>query len=370
MERALIINAGSSSVKFRLFGCEPVLEGVVDRIGNGSFLDIGHGEQQMPIASHKEAGILILSLLPVRPELVIHRIVHGGPRRHPTILDRSEIASLLRLAPLAPLHMPSALSLVELFGERLEVPQVGCYDTMFHRTMPRIARTYAIPQDLARKHGIEHYGFHGIAHGALARQSKELFGRAHERSITCQLGNGASVCAIKGGKSVDTSMGFTPLEGLMMGTRSGDIDPAIVEFLCEREGMSVAEVTLMLEHESGLKALAGTNDVRDLLRRKDAAARFALDLFAYRVRKQVGAYIAALGGVDAIVLGGGVARSSLMRRRLLSGLSELGVVLDERKIARAPPVEFGSGRVACCAIEVDEQEEMLRLVKHFLQGRG
>jgi acetate kinase len=370
METTLILNAGSSTLKFRCYeGANVTLNGMIERIGSDATLCVD-GEKERPIAarSHKKAGLVVLSLLDARPDMVVHRIVHGGARARPARLTPRVIAALKRLVSLAPLHLPAELALVELFAERTGALQVACFDTMFHRSMPAVARAYAIPRALARKHGIERYGFHGIAHQSLARSAARSLGRPLRglRIVTCQLGNGASVCAVRGGKSVETSMGFSPLEGLVMGTRSGSLDPSIVAFLCERERMTPARVLDMLERKSGLLALGGHSDVRDLLRRErggDASARLALDVFAHRARMHIGACIAALGGADAIALGGGISRAPAMRARILKGMDGLGIALDARRLKARAPARIGKGSVKIFVFDVDEQQEMFALTR-------
>ena len=380
MTKILIINAGSSSVKFRLYdGDVIVLDGVVDRIGKDAVLEMAAGQRLAPeqhqqyvkAANHAQAGVVITDVLGDNaPDIIAHRVVYGADHTTPLRITEKAIGELKSYVPLAPLHMPPAIALIEFFHHRLGVEQVACFDTMFHAGMPEVAKTYAIPQDLAKKHGIVRRGFHGLAHEAMAVEAAKRASLDYKRSriITCQLGNGASVCAILNGKSVETSMGFTPLEGLVMGTRSGDIDPAIIPFLIEHEHKTAAQILDLLEHESGLKGLAGASDVRDLLAREkkgDAQAKLALDVAAHRVKKYIGAYLAVLGGADLIVLGGGIPRAPAMRERILNGLEEFGIVLDARKVKDAAPALINKGRVQVWVIEPDEQEHMLKLVKGF-----
>jgi acetate kinase len=306
--------------------------------------------------THLQAGKVIKHLLVDIPiTKTVHRIVHGGKYTRPMLAMPETMSYLDSLTHLAPLHMPASLALVGLFSEH---PAVLCFDTTFHQTIPHIAKTYAIPQHLTQKYNIKRFGFHGLAHESLTLQAAKMFKKDVNklRIITCQLGNGASVCAIQNGISIDTSMGFTPLEGLVMGTRSGDIDPAIVPYLCEQEKISPAHALHILEKESGLLALGGASDVRDLLKRNDAAAKFALDVYTYRVRKYIGAYIAAMGGCDVIVLGGGVSRNASMRMKILSGLEELGVTLD--KVRAQAPACISKGKIAVFVIEADEEDQM------------
>jgi acetate kinase len=380
---ALIVNAGSSSVKFTLYENNRILlDGVIDRIGTstGATLEVTTGGKNtpekdakpVPVANHREAGMLLHELTKgYHLDLVVHRVVHGGHHTTPAVITPQFIEEIKHLAPLAPLHLPPAIAIIELFAERNHATGVACFDTMFHATMPAVAKTYAIPQALAKKYGIVRYGFHGLAHQAMAEAAARLAKRPLQqlRIITCQLGNGVSACAIKNGKSIDTSMGFTPLEGLVMGTRSGDIDPAIMPFLVDNEHLDLHACLNMLEKESGLKALAGASDVRDLLARErtDAQAKLALDLFAYKVRTRIGTYVAALDGVDIIVLGGGISRSMVMRERILRGMEYFGVRLDTKANAqKGLPLRISRGRTLVYVIDVDEQAHMLKLARKFL----
>ena len=381
---ALAINAGSSSVKFTLYdGNRIVMDGVIDRIGTstGATLEYTKGTKNTPekdarnvdVKDSREAGKLLHDLTKeYHLELIVHRVVHGGARTTPAKITPVFVDELKALAPLAPLHLPPAIALIEIFLGRDNAAGVACFDTMFHATMPPVAKTYAIPQALAKKHSIVRYGFHGLAHQAMAEQSCALAKRPlkTQRIITCQLGNGVSLCAVNGGKSIDTSMGFTPLEGMVMGTRSGDIDPAIIPFLVEKERMEPQAILNMLQKESGLKALGGASDVRDLLAREktDPAAKLALDLFAYRIKTRIGAYIAALGGVDIIVLGGGIARSSVMRERILERMEYFGVKLDQKANAqKSLPNRIAKGKTLVYVLDVDEQAHMLKLARKYLK---
>lgn len=360
----LILNAGSSSVKFRLYSGKTIkIDGVIDSIGPDATLSVNGDAHPVPVLDYREAGLVILSLLKVLPGLVIHRVVHGGKRRRPVILSDKECVELSSLIPLAPLHQPANLALVKLFRERTKAMHVACFDTMFHRTMPVHASTYAIPQELAAKYCIQRYGFHGAAHQAMSEFAAVHVGK-RKKVITCQLGNGVSIAAVRNGRCIDTSMGFTPLEGLIMGTRSGSIDPAIISFLCVHEQVAPERVMDMLEHESGLLALGGTSDVRELLARErkgDDRAALALEMFCYRITQQIGAYAAIMNGVDAIVLGGGAARSPRIREGILSAMEYLGVVLHQGNMRRRAPVQFGQGSVQLWACEIDEQEVLFRI---------
>jgi acetate kinase len=355
--RILVINSGSSSIKFRvadvveengMLAVRPAtLEGAVNGIGGmASFEMTGSEIERSSIKTeapdHTRAMHVILNRL--RDvlggiEAVGHRVVHGGERyvESTMITDQVE-AGIDALSELAPLHNPACLGGIRgakaVLGS--SVPMVAVFDTAFHRTMPEVARHYAIPTDLADRHHIRRYGFHGIAHASLANGYAVCTGKPLERTrlITLQLGNGCSIAAIAEGKSVETSMGFTPLEGLVMGTRSGDIDASLVGFLAEREKVEPAEVERWLNERSGLLGLSGrSNDMRELLRaaeqEQDPRAEFAIDLFCYRVRKYLGSYLAVLGGADAIVFGGGIGENAPeVRKRICSRMEWCGIRLD------------------------------------------
>ena len=287
-------------------------------------------------------------------EAVGHRVVHGGDRYvESTVITDQVEAGIDALSELAPLHNPACLAGIRgakaVMGAT--VPMVAVFDTAFHRTMPEVARHYAIPTDLADRHHIRRYGFHGIAHASLANGYAVCTGNSlkQARIITLQLGNGCSVAAIDKGKSVDTSMGFTPLEGLVMGTRSGDVDPSIVSYLSEREKVEPAEVERWLNQRSGLLGLSGrSNDMRELLRaveqEGDQRAEFAIDLFCYRVRKYLGAYLAVLGGADAIVFGGGIGENAPeVRKRICRNMEWCGMSLHPDRNRTAVGLRRGVG---------------------------
>lgn len=378
-DRTLVINPGSSSVKFRLYSGERViLDGVVDEIGKGAVIELKEEGEDVEIVSeiiesvktHRDAAKLILEIVDKhKPQLiskVIYRVVHGGSLSSPSVVDDELMRQIRKLVPLAPLHMKNALSIIEFFIEKIKCKHVVCFDNAFHSSMPEGAWRYAIPNSISEKYSIRKYGFHGLAHQWLLGEAERKAGRKFGRAISCQLGNGASVCAMHYGRSIDTSMGFTPLEGLMMGTRSGDIDPALIAFLSEREKKSATKIVNMLEHESGLKGITGESNVRKLLERMkkgDEKAKLALAMFAYRVRKYIGAYMAALEGVDLIVLGGGVARAIPIRKKILEGLEEFGIHIDKIKVEKDGPVKISYGKVEVWILETDEQDMMFRLAE-------
>jgi len=355
--RILVINSGSSSIKFRLaeiveengtVATRPaLLEGAVKGIGGAGSLDVG-GEQLsrstlvVEARDHTQAMRVVMSWLGDSPgsiEAVGHRVVHGGDRYvESTVITDQVEAGIDALSELAPLHNPACLAGIRGAKAALgsTVPMVAVFDTAFHRTMPEVARHYAIPTELADRHHIRRYGFHGIAHASLANGYAVCTGTSlmQARIITLQLGNGCSVAAIAEGKSVETSMGFTPLEGLVMGTRSGDVDASLVDYLAEREKVGPAEVERWLNERSGLLGLSGrSNDMRELLRaveqEGDQRAEFAIDLFCYRARKYLGAYLAVLGGADAIVFGGGIGENAPeVRKRICRNMEWCGLRIN------------------------------------------
>jgi acetate kinase len=367
MERALALNAGSSSLKFALVDfSEPagrrLADGMVQRIGadaSASLTRDGHAPVTVDAggADHPQAVRLVLEWLEdhglvTGTPAVGHRVVHGGrDLTRPVRVDDAVLSQLDALRALAPLHNGPAVAALRAAREIMdtEVAQVATFDTAFHAAMPERAARYAIDPQLADRHGIRRYGFHGLAHRSMLERYAAASGRPADdvRIITVQLGNGCSAAAVRNGRSVDTTMGLTPLEGLVMGTRSGDVDPALVGFLARREGMGVEEVEQLLNHRSGLLGVSGrSSDMRDLLgaaAEGDARAELAVDLFCYRVRKTIGAYLAVLDGADAIVFGGGIGvNSPTIRSRACAGLDWCGVAVDS---ARNDGLD-GEGRVS------------------------
>jgi acetate kinase len=359
--KILVINSGSSSIKYKLFDMdkkEPLTAGLVEKIGE-AISRINHkvfvdGEQketskELVIENHHQGLEQVAHLLmdqevgvissPAEITAVGHRVVHGGEQfSQTTIIDDKVIAKVRELSPLAPLHNPPNLQGIEVSRQIFsEAIQVAVFDTAFHQTMPPAAYRYAIPGKLYEEHGVRAYGFHGTSHLFVAREATIHLGKpsAEINLITAHLGNGCSITAIKGGKSVDTSMGLTPLPGLIMGSRSGDIDPAIFFFLASRLGMSIEEIDKLLNKKSGLIGLTGDNDLRDIEDREaegDPTAKLALDMYTYRIKKYIGAYMAALGRVDALVFTAGVGENSpYVRWHACQGLDNLGIVLDAEK---------------------------------------
>ncbi len=354
----LVLNAGSSSVKYQVLNAknrELLAKGVVERIGmSGAVLThkkVGDKEVRLTgeILDHKMAIEYVLSILLSKNHGVIkdrseieavgHRVVHGGEAFKGSVLINEEVMSeIRRCIDYAPLHNPPNLKGINAAMQLLPgVPQVAVFDTAFHQTMPIHAYLYALPYTLYKRHGIRRYGFHGTSHRYVSDRAAELVGKPKEelRIITCHLGNGASAAAIKYGKSVDTSMGFTPLEGLMMGTRSGDLDPAIILQIMHKEELTPNDATTLLNKHSGLIGVSGiSSDMREIEEEyeKNERAKVAHDIFTYRLRKYIGAYAAAMGGVDVIVFTGGIGENSVMvREHSLQGMEFMGVKLDKAK---------------------------------------
>ena len=350
--KVLVLNSGSSSVKFKLFEMrnETVLaSGLVERIGEAdAHARLNFGDRQIdlndPIADHDAALETVRSLLTDNGVLnhfaeldgIGHRVVHGGEAFNAPVRITADVLDAIEaLIPLAPLHNPAnAKGIRALRTLAPDVPQVAVFDTAFHHTMPPVAYRYALPTEYYEKHAVRRYGFHGTSHAYVAAECAARMGRSADsiNLITLHLGNGASACAIRNGRSIDTSMGFTPLEGLVMGTRSGDFDPGLLAFLSRETGMDAEALDSMLNHESGLKGLTGTNDMREIeaqMKAEEKDAMLAFDLFVRRIRKYIGAYAVLLDRVDAIVFTGGIGEhSASIRRAIAKGLYILGVEMD------------------------------------------
>ncbi|MEU5947870.1 acetate kinase [Micromonospora sp. NPDC047465] len=372
MSRVLVLNCGSSSVKFRLFDGERVLDrGTVERVG-----EPGGGP-----ADHETAVREILAGLDLAGLAAVgHRVVHGGKRfGEPVLLDDAVLAAIRDLIPLAPLHNPANLTGIEVALAALpDVPQVAVFDTAFHTTLPEAAATYAVERATAERYGIRRYGFHGTSHAYVSRRAAELLGRpyAEVNTITLHLGNGASACAVAGGRSVATSMGMSPLEGLVMGTRSGDLDPTVIFHLRREGGLSVDEIDDLLNHRSGLLGLTGANDMREVLRRRadgDPAATLAFDVYCRRITGYVGAYYALLGRVDAIAFTAGVGEHAApVRAAALAGLDRLGIAVDpERNAGSGDRVISPEGaEVTVCVLGTDEEREIALQTRAVVGAAG
>ncbi len=360
--KIFVINTGSSSIKYELFDMDHhkiAAEGMAEKIGEDSGIlthkkILANGESKKKveegvIADHYDGLNRIVELL-IDPEhgviqdkaeisAVGHRVVHGGEEfQSTTIIDENVIAAIKENIPLAPLHNPSNLMGIEVAGSIFpDSPQVAVFDTAFHQTIPMKAFLYAIPFEMYEKDRVRRYGFHGTSHAYVSEKAAEYLGRplGELNLITIHLGNGASIAAIRNGKCVDTTMGMTPLAGLVMGTRSGDVDPALHFFLADHLGMSLKEINTLLNNESGLKGMCGTNDMREIIKKKDAGdaqAKIALEVYTYRIKKYIGAYFAALESLDGLVFTAGIGENAPYIRELCCrGLHKMGIEIDPEK---------------------------------------
>ena len=379
----LVINAGSSSLKYQLFDMttqEVRAKGLCERIGiDGKFKHEANGKKvtgDTPMATHADAIRHLTKMLLDEEYGVIksmseidavgHRVLHGGQKFSESVLvDEKVIAAIEECIPLGPLHNPANLMGIHACEEVMPgVPQVAVFDTAFHQSMPKSSYVYAIPYEYYEKYGVRRYGFHGTSHRYVSAKAIELLGGKAEgtKIITCHLGNGSSLAAVKDGKCFDTSMGLTPLEGVPMGTRSGSMDPAIVEFIANHDNLTPSETLTMLNKKSGVLGISGvSSDFRDLDEAAAAGndrAQLALDIFAYNVKKYIGSYVAALGGADAIVFTAGVGENSAeMRAKITEGLEYLGIEIDQEKNAARGTVDItGAGsKVKVFVIPTNEE---------------
>jgi len=389
----LVINSGSSSIKFQLLQMEDEslqLSGLLERIGEAHAelsLNFGDGSSRretIVAPGHDQGMKLILRALEASDLLteeqplsaIGHRVVHGGETfRAPVLLDDASIQQIRNCIPLAPLHNPANLAGIEACRRLFPgLPQAAVFDTAFHQDMPESAWRYAVPEEWYRRYGVRRYGFHGTSHAYVARQAADWLGRPLEQCnlVTLHLGNGASISAIEQGLCRDTSMGMTPLEGLVMGSRSGDIDPAIPAYLQRRAGLTAEGIDTDLNKHSGLRALCGDNDMRRILQRVDAAdpqAQLALDIYCQRIRKYIGAYFAVLGRVDALVFTGGIGEHAApVRQRICANLQNLGIYLDDaanRNVAGSMAAihrqqDTPTGSVPLLVIPTNEELEIAR----------
>jgi acetate kinase len=365
MFHILTINAGSSSIRFALFaaGARPVklMDEKIERIGSE------------PVGATADRLVQMLTARSAvgSPDAIGHRVVHGMQHTQPERVTPELLKELRSIAPFDPEHLPREIALMEALQQRFPtVPQVACFDTAFHREMPAVATALPIPRRYAAK-GVQRYGFHGLSYTFLMEELRRLGdpAAAQGRVILAHLGSGASMAAVRNGSSVDTSMAFTPTAGLVMGTRSGDLDPGLVSYLAQTESMSAAQFQTMVSHESGLLGMSETSaDVRDLLEREseDGRAAEALALFCYQAKKWIGAYAAVLGGVDTVVFAGGIGENSApVRSRICSGLGFLGIEIDEAMNARHAP-RISAGAVAVRVIRTDEESVIAALTSRVL----
>ncbi|MDA3946540.1 MAG: acetate kinase [Helicobacteraceae bacterium] len=380
--KVLVLNAGSSSLKWKLFEMEDktliasgLIEGILEK---SALLHINYHDKdidtQQTIHDHNEAFDMLFEALKTEHiidfahdlDAIGHRVVHGGEKFfRPTLIDNDVLTELKLLSPLAPLHNPANILGIEITSTMApHIPNIAVFDTAFHHTMPQHAYLYALPRALYEEQHIRRYGFHGTSHHFVALAAAESCNTPLEEMnlITLHLGNGASACAIKNGQSVDTSMGFTPLEGLIMGTRSGDLDPAIITYLMETKNATAKEMDTMLNKESGLRGICQENDLRAIIKRADDGdeqAKLALEMFAYRIKKYIGAYVAVLGRVDAIVFTGGIGEhADVVRKMVLDGLGEsFGIIMDKTKNRGniSGPFHHVKSRVKLFVIPTDEE---------------
>ena len=399
--KILVLNSGSSSLKFQLFlkdDLSVLATGLIEQIGDPestaqiSYIDSSGEEQELkqndPVADHRTAIKVMVDMLGKSRTLadtgelagIGHRVVHGGEAFHqPVVIDETVIAAIEELIPLAPLHNPANLTGITVTMEHApSVPQVAIFDTAFHQSIPEHAYLYALPYSLYEQQKVRRYGFHGTSHAYVTRLAARYLNRPAEELdiITLHLGNGASAAAIKGGQCIDTSMGLTPLEGLVMGTRSGDLDPAILFYLSRETGMDMDALDTLLNKKSGLKGICGENDMRTISKaaeQGDRQAMLALTIFCYRLKKYIGAYIAALGGVDCIVFTGGIGENStIVRQMSCQGLERLGLRLDlEKNSIRQKgilEIQATDSLVNLLVIPTDEEYEIARQTLQVIQS--
>ncbi len=355
--RSLVINSGSSSIKLSLFEDERLVSHTLK-------------EEVSDLVAVLEE--LLSTIETSSLDFVAHRVVHGGSRFiKPTCIDAGNIEALKALHFLAPLHNPYNVAAIEYFLQHHpSIPQVAVFDTAFHATMPKEAYMYAIEPKFLEVSHIRRYGFHGSSHSYLLKQAARMLGKGVEETslVTLHLGNGASACAIKRGRSIDTSMGMTPLEGLVMGSRSGDIDPGAVLYMQRELGMNVDEVDKLLNKRSGLKGLCGTNDMREILSRKDEAAAEALSIYTRRIKKYIGAYMALLEDVDAIVFSGGVGEhAAKVREMVLKGMEKFGILPDFEANERGDAIiSQKKSPIKVFVIATDEEREIMESAKEVI----
>jgi len=385
----LTINGGSSSIKFALYGVGEQLErrlsGKIDRIGlPGTNLSVSgtdgkpQANRKLTVADHQSAVEFLISWLEKQDgfasiQAIGHRVVHGMQHREPERVTPGLLTELHRITPYDPDHLPREIQLIRAFRQRHpKLSQVACFDTAFHRTMPRVATLLPIPRHYGAK-GVQRYGFHGLSYAYLMQELKHVAGAraANGRVILAHLGNGASLAAVRSGKGMDTSMGFTPAAGLVMSTRAGDLDPGLLSFLARTERMTASQFDQMVNHKSGLLGISETSsDMRDLLAResRDVRAAEAVALFCYQAKKWIGAYAAALGGLDTLVFAAGIGENCpSIRARICEGLEFIGVKIDRKRNAKNAAVISADGsRVTVRVIRTDEELMIARSVCHTI----
>ena len=403
--KILVLNCGSSSIKYQLFNMENesvMAAGLAERIGEAqgklTHKKLPDTEEELtivreePIADHKKGMNTIVSLLSGNEYGVIkdaaeilavgHRVVHGGERfQAPALIDDEVIKAIEETVPLAPLHNPANLMGIRVAQTLIpQAPQVAIFDTAFHQTMPPRAYHYSLPYEYYTKLGVRRYGFHGTSHRYVAKEAARLMGSPLDELnlMTIHLGSGASTCAIENGKSVDTSMGMTPVAGIIMGTRSGNIDPGIIFYLAKSKGMTLEELDHVLTHESGLKGICGLNDMRDIhnmAAEGDKRAQLALDMFVYRIKKYIGNYSAILGHLDGLVFTAGIGEHDIeIRERCCEKLERLGIVLDPEKNKQEHngPLQINKpeSSVRIFVIPTNEELEIAQQTRELLEAKG
>jgi acetate kinase len=375
----LVLNAGSSSLKYQLVvpeTGEKQAGGTVERIGEpGSGVADHAGALERMTADLRADGV---DLATVRLRAVGHRVVHGGPDfSEPVVIDDAVLDRVRELSALAPLHNPAAVTCIEAAREHFDVPHVAVFDTAFFSSLPPEASTYAVPRDLAQRHSIRRYGFHGTSHQWVSRAAADLLGRpvGDLRQVVLHLGNGCSASAVRGGVAVETSMGLTPLQGLVMGTRSGDVDPGLHAYLGREAGLSLEEIDTLLNKRSGVLGLSGVNDFRELegrLAAGDADARLAFDVVVHRLKHYVGAYLAILGGLDVLVFTAGIGENSIaLRAAVTEGLEGLGISVDRaRNGARSTQARVISPDASPVVVAVVPTNEELAIARQTAEHVG
>lgn len=365
----LIINAGSSSIKYSLYESASLR-----RIDHGLIEEIRDHHEGFEVM---RTQLLVHGIDITQINAIGHRVVHGGERFHePALVDDDLLEEITALIPLAPLHNPANIEgIIAARTIAPNVPNFAVFDTAFHQSMPSHAYRYPLPNDWYESYHVRRYGFHGTSHHYVALQASDILQKPLNELnlITFHIGNGVSACAIERGKSIDTSMGMTPLEGLMMGTRSGSIDPSIIAYMVHQSGMSLEDTDTILNKQSGLFAIAGTNDLRTIIdakNRGDQKAALAIEMFAYRLKKQLGEYMAVLRGVDAIVFTGGIGEHSpLIHEMVCEGLEHMGIVLDADKNCHGEiHIHADESNVALLVVATDEERQIATYVRSLLES--